>query len=102
LIEEFDRHVVEQRGIDSGYDILHILAIAFEQCPGEGGEDNACERRWMSGFSDSARSRGSELKVKFFEPSQCGQADDHRFGGNVSRMGNIPKGQKDKVSGGQK
>jgi hypothetical protein len=30
LIEECDIHNVEQRGIDSGQDILHVLALTFE------------------------------------------------------------------------
>src|SRR6267142_658995 len=56
----------------------------------------------MSVWSASPRSRGSESKAKFFEPGQRRQADNNRFGGNVSGMGNMFKGKHDKVGGGQK
>jgi len=66
LIEEYYNDIVEERGIDSGDEVLQVLTISFEPELGESREDNACERRRTSAgqCSVSLRARWSESKVK--------------------------------------
>jgi hypothetical protein len=65
-MEELYTHGGKQRGVNSGNEVLHVLVVAIEVKASESREDSACERRWMSGFSESvgAKSRGLELKEK--------------------------------------
>ena len=64
LVEEIYDDVAEWRDVDSGDDILQVLAVALEVKPGESGEDNACVERRTSTFSVGPRSRRSEFEVE--------------------------------------
>jgi hypothetical protein len=71
---------VDQRGIDSSYEILKLLANAFENHLAESRENRACQRGATSDFVVGERPRGVELKPKFLEPGHSGQASDHGLG----------------------
>ena len=64
LIEELYNNVAEKGNINSGDDILQVLAVALEVKPGESGEDKTCVGRRTSTFSVGPRSRGSEFEVE--------------------------------------
>jgi hypothetical protein len=80
LIEEYYADPAKCRSIDSAGDILQVLAIAFKAKLGERWEVNAFQQGYVSAFSVSTRSRGSEANEKFPEPGQCGQACDDLLG----------------------
>jgi hypothetical protein len=46
LVEELDEGVAETRRINSGNEVLQVLACAFEEKNGESGENSAFEWRW--------------------------------------------------------
>jgi hypothetical protein len=52
LIEEGYRQGLESWGIDLGKEVLRVLADPLECQIGDGGEESACERRWMSASPD--------------------------------------------------
>ena len=80
LIEECYISVAEKRDVDSGDDILQVLAIAFEIKLGESGEDNGSEGRRRSTFSVSPRSRESECEAELTESRQRSQTSNHGLG----------------------
>ena len=80
LIEECYKCAAEMRDVDSGDDILQVLAIAFETKSGESGEDNGSWERRRSTVSVGPRSRESEFEVKLTESRQCGQTSNHGLG----------------------
>jgi len=101
LIEERYVESIKERCIDSGHDVLQVLAIALKVKGGEGGEDDARQVRQKWILSIGLGSRGSEFKANGLEPCQCGETSDHRLGRNISGMGNIMKVELDEVMGRQ-
>jgi hypothetical protein len=79
LIEELYMDIVEERSVDSGHEVLQVLADTFESDVGERGEDGACQWRWMSDSSVKVRSRGFENDGKVHEPFHGGYASHHRL-----------------------
>ena len=81
LVKQRYGDVVEQGGVDLGYEVVQILAIAFEMKHGESGEDNpgVSEQGRGSTFDlcVGLRSRGSEPKSESLELGQCGQGSCH-------------------------
>jgi hypothetical protein len=57
----------EQRGIDPGYEVFHVVINAMELQLNKTGEVNACQRRETSTGSIETRSRVSECKGNFLE-----------------------------------
>src|SRR5216683_4313134 len=76
-----ERHAqaVEQGGINSGDEILQVLASTIEYKVSESGEDGTCQ--WRGSYMEgSIGSIMNELKSngKGFEVEQSGQDSDHR------------------------
>jgi hypothetical protein len=71
---------VKSRGIDPGHKFLQVFVDPFERERLDSGEDKASWRNWRSAFLVRGRLRGVELKFKFFEAGQHGEASDHRLG----------------------
>jgi hypothetical protein len=80
IIEEPGRQLVESRGIDLGHKFLQVFVYSFEIETRESGENKASWRRWTLAFLVGKGLRGFEIKVKFFEAGQHGEASDHRLG----------------------
>jgi hypothetical protein len=70
---------VEQGGINSGDEILQVLASTTEYKVSESGEDGACQWRgsYMDGSIGSILNE-SKFNGKGFEVGQSGQDSDHR------------------------
>jgi hypothetical protein len=100
LTEEHDTDIVEKWGIDSGHEVLQVLADALELEAGESGEDSTCQRRWTSRI----RVRILRFEVDF-KPSELGQRGDacgHCLRWNVATMRYPIKLEIDKVFARQK
>ena len=81
LVKQRYGDVAEQGGVDPGYEVVQILAIAFEMKHGESGEVNpgASEqgRVWAFDLCVGLGSRGSKPKNEPLEPGQRGQGSCH-------------------------
>jgi hypothetical protein len=73
-----ERHVeaVEQGGINSGDEILQVLASTMEYKVGESGEDGACQ--WRGIYMEGSILTESKSNGKGFEVGQSGQESGHR------------------------
>jgi hypothetical protein len=102
LIKEGYPNGFEPRGFDPGHEILQVLANPFEPKSSKSGEDGACRRGQSSVISARVGWRGFKINGERLEVDQHGQAGDDLVGWKVPGMGNIPKGEADEVSCGQK
>jgi hypothetical protein len=92
LVEEPDEGVAETRGVDSGNEVLQVLACPFEEKNGESGENSACERKWtLEGVI------GGRVGILEFDR----KGDEFGQGGQARCIRDLVESKLDKVTGRQ-
>jgi hypothetical protein len=94
---EGDQEYLEYRGIDSGNEVLQILADSLKAKQGEKGEDCAWKRRRTCVIG--MRMGGLKFNAKAFEIGQRSQTSGHCFGWNVPADWYFTKREVDEARG---